>query len=70
MLYITCTISREENEEIVQSCLAANKSLRLENLNDQAPAWGRDLIDKQGYLRTFPHEHEMDGFFAALFVRK
>lgn len=70
MLYITCTISREENEEIVQACLAGNRDLRLENMKDHAPGWGLDLIDKQGYLHTFPHEHNMDGFFSALFIKK
>jgi 16S rRNA (cytosine967-C5)-methyltransferase len=70
MLYVTCTISREENEEVVQRCLAKNRDLRLENIKDHAPEWGHDLVDKEGFLRTFPHEHHMDGFFSALFMKK
>jgi 16S rRNA (cytosine967-C5)-methyltransferase len=70
MLYVTCTISKEENEEVVQSCLAKNRRLRLENIKDHAPEWCHALIDNHGFFRTFPHEHEMDGFFAALFKNK
>ncbi len=66
LLYVTCTLSREENEEVVQACLAANKDMVLVDLRDQAPLWARDLIDAQGFLRTFPHLHHMDGFFGAL----
>jgi 16S rRNA (cytosine967-C5)-methyltransferase len=62
---VTCTLSREENEEVVESCLTGNKNMALVNLRDQAP-WARDLIDDRGFLRTFPHRHGMDGFFGAL----
>ena len=70
MLYITCTISKEENEDMVQGCLAAHKDLRLENIKDHIPAWGLSLVDESGFLRTFPNEHDMDGFFAALFIKR
>jgi 16S rRNA (cytosine967-C5)-methyltransferase len=70
MLYITCTISKEENDVVVQKCLKKNRHLRLENITDHVPERGRALIDKDGFLRTFPHEHQMDGFFAALFTKK
>ena len=63
---MTCTLSREENEEVVEACLAGNKHMVLVDLKDGAPLWARDLIDDQGFLRTFPHLHSMDGFFGAL----
>jgi 16S rRNA (cytosine967-C5)-methyltransferase len=70
MLYVTCTISKEENEEVVKRCLAENRDLQLENIKDHVPEWGHDLVDNEGFLRTFPHEHHMDGFFSALFIKK
>ena len=69
MLYTTCTISKDENEDIVNGCLAANKDLRLENIRDHIPLWGSTLIDEHGFLRTFPNEQDMDGFFAALLIK-
>ncbi len=70
MLYVTCTISREENEEVVTHCLESHGDIFLENMKDHVPEWGQDLIDNQGFLRTFPHVHHMDGFFAALFSKR
>jgi len=70
MLYVTCTLSREENEGVVEALLDEREDLSLLDLREHAPAWCRGLIDDQGFLRTFPHRHQMDGFFAALFRRK
>jgi 16S rRNA (cytosine967-C5)-methyltransferase len=70
MLYVTCTISKEENEEVVQDCLSRHRDVSLVNMKDHVPEWGLELIDDLGYLRTFPHVHHMDGFFAALFTKK
>ncbi|RPJ22725.1 MAG: RsmB/NOP family class I SAM-dependent RNA methyltransferase, partial [Desulfobacteraceae bacterium] len=70
LLYVTCTLSREENEEVVEACLAGDKDMTLVDLRDRAPLWARDLIDDRGFLRTFPHLHHMDGFFGALLRKK
>lgn len=70
MLYVTCTISSEENEGVVRAVLEENRDLSLEDLKYCAPPWCRDLIDDQGFLRTLPHIHDMDGFFSALLTKK
>jgi 16S rRNA (cytosine967-C5)-methyltransferase len=67
MLYVTCTLSHEENEGVVSGLLENRRDLALEDLREQAPPWALDLIDDQGFFRTFPHVHGMDGFFAASF---
>jgi 16S rRNA (cytosine967-C5)-methyltransferase len=66
LLYVTCTLSREENEEVVEACLAENKDMSLADLKEKAPPWAKELVDDRGFLRTFPHLHRMDGFFGAL----
>jgi 16S rRNA (cytosine967-C5)-methyltransferase len=70
MLYVTCTISKQENEEVVMDLLDHNKALTIEDLKEHVPDWGKVLINDQGFLKTFPHIHHMDGFFGALFVKK
>jgi 16S rRNA (cytosine967-C5)-methyltransferase len=70
MLYVTCTISKEENEEVVEDCLVRHGDVSLVNMKDHVPEWCLDLIDDMGFLRIFPHVHHMDGFFAALFTKK
>jgi len=69
MLYLTCTISREENEGVVEGFLEKNSEIALENLKSTIPEWGLDLIDDNGFFRTFPHIHGMEGFFGALFTK-
>jgi 16S rRNA (cytosine967-C5)-methyltransferase len=66
---VTCTISREENEGVVEAFLKAHPAMALENLAEHAPSWAAELIDEKGFLRTLPHLHRMDGFFAALFTK-
>jgi 16S rRNA (cytosine967-C5)-methyltransferase len=69
LLYVTCTLSREENERVVHRFLEKREGFRLENIGLQLPSWGQDLVDEKGFLKTLPHIHLMDGFFAALIVR-
>jgi 16S rRNA C967 or C1407 C5-methylase (RsmB/RsmF family) len=44
--------------------------MELENLKNYIPEWGFDLINDRGLYKVFPHIHDMDGFFAALFTKK
>ena len=69
MLYAACTISKEENEGVVERFLKENDGVVLENLRRRIPGWGIDLVDDNGFFKTFPHTHGMEGFFAALFKK-
>ncbi len=70
LLYVTCTISAKENEEVVRHFLETRRDMALQNLREKAPTWAKALIDKEGFLRAYPHVHGLDGFFGALFVKK
>lgn len=59
--YATCTLRPEENEHVVTSFLSANPRFRIE-----PPALPAELLHSDGTLRTFPHRHGTDGFFAAV----
>jgi 16S rRNA (cytosine967-C5)-methyltransferase len=69
LLYVTCTLLNKENQDVVNTVLGQHHDLTLLNLRAHAPEWCQDLIDEQGFFRTFPHTHNMDGFFAALFEK-
>jgi len=70
LLYVVCTISREENEGVVEGFLKENGDFSPVDLGKRAPEWCLDLIDDKGFYRTWPHIHKMDGFFAALFRKE
>ncbi len=53
LVYSTCSLEPEENEEIVRAFLAVNRAFFLEK-----------------EVRLFPPEHETDGSYAALLIRK
>jgi 16S rRNA (cytosine967-C5)-methyltransferase len=62
LIYSTCSLESEENEEQVEAFLAANSEWTLE----PPPAGtvpGETLGD--GFLRVLPHRHGTDGSFAA-----
>jgi len=62
LVYSTCSLEPEENEEQVESFLAENPDWRLEA--PPAGAVPAETIDG-GYLRVLPQLHGSDGAFAA-----
>lgn len=64
LVYSTCSIEREENEQVVGRFLASNTAFKVVRPNARA-----DLITPEGFVRTFPHKHGCDGFFAAVLER-
>jgi 16S rRNA (cytosine967-C5)-methyltransferase len=67
LVYSTCTLASEENEDVVRAFLAENPGFRLAAA-DALPACVRPVL-LDGLLRTFPHRHGCDGFFAARLER-
>jgi 16S rRNA (cytosine967-C5)-methyltransferase len=65
LVYSTCTISAAENEAIVDQFLAAHPEFAIDDPRRHLPEAAHDLIDARGFLRTYPHRHGLDGFFAA-----
>lgn len=66
LVYSTCTTEAEENELVVERFLHQRRDFVLE---DAAQFVTPKLVDNNGYIRTFPHQHGMDGSFAARLVR-
>ncbi len=65
LVYATCTIARIENDDVLDRFLAAHPAFRIEDPRPLLPAAAHALLDARGILRTAPHRHGLDGFFAA-----
>ena len=65
LVYAVCTLTSEENEQVVAAVAAADPRLVVENVRDHLPPAAVSLADAKGFLRTLPHLHGLDGFFAA-----
>ena len=65
LLYSTCSPMPEEDEEVIEDFLQSHPSFRTEDLTPYLPKTSKGAVTRQGYLRTFPHRHGTDAFFAA-----
>jgi 16S rRNA (cytosine967-C5)-methyltransferase len=78
LVYATCSVLPQENEAIAEGFSAANPDFVAlpagEVLNGLKVADAAKLcsggVDGQLYLRLWPHLHDTDGFFAAVWQRK
>ncbi|MDZ7262778.1 MAG: 16S rRNA (cytosine(967)-C(5))-methyltransferase RsmB [candidate division KSB1 bacterium] len=66
LVYSTCTLEPEENEAVVERFLARNQNFHIVEAGRFIPS---ALLDSQGYVRTFPHKHQMDGSFAVRMIK-
>ncbi|MFN8627915.1 MAG: 16S rRNA (cytosine(967)-C(5))-methyltransferase RsmB [Candidatus Binatia bacterium] len=64
VVYATCTLSSDENEQVVRDFLGQHSTFVIDDARPCVPAAARELVGDDGVLRTFPHRHGMDGFFA------
>jgi 16S rRNA (cytosine967-C5)-methyltransferase len=65
LVYSVCTVTPEENESVVADLLATRPEFKTIPPEGIPP----ELIDADGFFRTFPHRHGTDGFFGAVFIR-
>ena len=70
LIYSTCTIAKEENEENMMWFLNHYPSFRLESLDPYLPEALHCESTALGYLQLLPGIHGTDGFFIARFRRK
>lgn len=64
LVYSTCTLCREENEQIVENFLAAHKEFELEDAARYLPEAAKHMV-RGNFFQALPHGHNTDGFFAA-----
>jgi 16S rRNA (cytosine967-C5)-methyltransferase len=64
LVYSTCTLLAEENDEVVDGFLQDNSEFAAApSPFGDVPA--AELVGTDGRLRTYPHRHDTAGFFAA-----
>ncbi|AEK61061.1 putative NOL1/NOP2/sun family protein [Collimonas fungivorans Ter331] len=69
LVYGTCSLLDEENDAIAAQFLASHEDFSLLPMKDVL-AEQKIELEMGDYLKLLPHQHQTDGFFAAVFVRK
>jgi 16S rRNA (cytosine967-C5)-methyltransferase len=65
LVYSTCSLEKEEGEDIVAPFLSAHPAFSL--ARPEAP---QEFFTAEGFVRTWPHRDGMDGFFIARLVKR
>ncbi len=60
LVYATCSIEPEENEQRVAAFLARNRTFHLDSPSGKMPT---EVLTPEGFLCTLPHVHGVDGAF-------
>ncbi len=68
LVYATCSILPEENQQIVQAFLAAHPDFALRPVGEVLKQQ-KIPLEMGDYLELRPHLHGTDGFFAAVLER-
>ena len=70
MVYAVCSLEPEETDAVVAAFLKAIPGFDQVRSAAHGPLAAAGLVDAAGTLRTFPHRHQMDGFFAVSLRRR
>ena len=68
LVYATCSSEPDENEAVVDAFLGRHPEFTLEDprgADAPLPAGVAECLDARGCLRTLPHRHALEAFFAA-----
>ena len=69
LLYSTCTVSKRENEGVIEKFLASNPDFSLESLADHLPGSLKERGER-GMMTLFPNVDGIEGFFIARLVKR
>ncbi|OFW87430.1 MAG: hypothetical protein A3J37_05110 [Alphaproteobacteria bacterium RIFCSPHIGHO2_12_FULL_45_9] len=69
LVYATCSLLPEENEQQIEKFLAGHPEYELADLQDVWPEGCKPPCEGK-YMRLTPKRHNTDGFFAAVLIRK
>jgi 16S rRNA (cytosine967-C5)-methyltransferase len=67
LVYSTCTIIRDENDQVVEEFLVRHKDFEIDSATE---FFGEELVTERGFVKTYPDLGKMHGAFCARLRRK
>jgi 16S rRNA (cytosine967-C5)-methyltransferase len=69
LVYAVCSMEPEEDAEVIKAFLKNHSDFAIIGGQSMEAKTVLPFLDENGFLRTVPHIHHMDGFFAARLKR-
>ncbi|MGA6924275.1 MAG: 16S rRNA (cytosine(967)-C(5))-methyltransferase RsmB [Desulfosarcina sp.] len=69
LVFAVCSMEPEENERVIETFLKKHPNFVISGSRAINEKWVLPFMGEDGFLRTVPHIHRMDGFFAARLKR-
>lgn len=70
LVYSTCTILKDENDNTINDFLSQNQDFCIENIEAYLEEPLKKYVDTRGYLQLYPNVQGTDGFFICRMKRK
>jgi 16S rRNA (cytosine967-C5)-methyltransferase len=70
IVYATCTLLRQENEDVVEEFIMRHSDFKLVDANGLLDTWQDGLITTGSFFKLLPHIHGTDGFFCAVLEKQ
>jgi 16S rRNA (cytosine967-C5)-methyltransferase len=67
LVYSTCTIIRDENDQVVEEFLLENRDFVIDK---PGTTLSRELISERGFVKTYPDNENLDGAFCVRLKKK
>jgi 16S rRNA (cytosine967-C5)-methyltransferase len=67
LVYSTCTILRQENDQVVEEFLLKHKDFDIDSAVEFFP---EEIVTERGFVKTYPNVGDLDGAFCARLRRK
>jgi 16S rRNA (cytosine967-C5)-methyltransferase len=70
LVYSVCSFLPEETTQVIGAFLESDSRFAVEDARETLPESAHDLVESDGSVRTWPHRHGCDGFFAVRLIRR
>lgn len=69
LVYSVCSMETEETDQVVDAFLKDHPEFVVYSRRQGPAIPSADFFDDRGFFRSYPHRHDMDGFFAAALTK-
>jgi 16S rRNA (cytosine967-C5)-methyltransferase len=70
LIFSVCSFLPEETTQVIGAFLESDSRFVLQDAREVLPESTHGLVETDGWVRTWPHRHGCDGFFAGRLLRR